>query len=257
MMNTKQNIEVGKSWREYTVPDVGLNNVIDFRFIEIQPNYVLITNPCPNNLYVSLTPTVNANNADLVVPAYGQKIFARPLPINQLYFFCVDEDTHVVNLASWVQDFDAKIISQTQETIDTSLADQREVTVTNFPPSTQVSNFPTAFGVNNFPTQFGINNFPTQFNIGNFPANQPVTVLNPYKPLELKESFSDTASQTKTFGSARKGVWVKNDGSADMTVTINGLTSTIKVGEALDERYADFTTMDIAATGAYRVRVRG
>lgn len=254
-----------KTWREQSVEPVGIGALMECAFDDTNPNYALITNPCPSPLYVGLSSQTSAGNAALVVPPFGQKILARPLPLNRIYIRCYDPETHAVNVASWEDEFSPNVISQTVESVkpisDTG-DDADNVVVTNFPTSFGINNLPSIQRVQvenptSFPSSVDVNNFPTSFNVGNFPTEQNVTVLNPYKPLELKESFSGTGNLSKTFSATMKSLWFKNDGATDITITISGTTFVIKAGEVFDERFAAFTTMDIVATESYRARVRG
>ncbi|WP_025907156.1 hypothetical protein [Priestia flexa] len=273
MVNSVKPKHDEKTWIEQTVePLGGHSEIMEVTFKNTKPNYVLITNTCSSPLYVSTSPNVSSTKADIIIPPWGMQLFVQMHGLDILYLKCYDENQHSVTLKSWEGEFDPAAISQSQKISPinetTSLG---TVTVDNFPKSFAVTNlptvqrvqvenptsFPSSVGVNNFPTSFNVGNFPTQFGINNFPANQAVTVSNPYKPLEVKESFTGTGNLSKTFGAAVKSLWFKNDGTTDITITINSMPFIVKGGETFDERFPAFTTMDIVATESYRARVRG
>ena len=62
-------------------------------------------------------------------------------------------------------------------------------------------------------------------------------------------------SPITTFPSARYGFSIVNDGTADLTFTINGNTRTVKPGENYNALFDAFTSLSISATGAYRAEV--
>lgn len=68
------------------------------------------------------------------------------------------------------------------------------------------------------------------------------------------ESWTNT-NPILTFPSSRYGFSIINDGTADLTFTINGTTRTVKVGENYSALFDPFTSVAINATGAYRAEV--
>lgn len=68
------------------------------------------------------------------------------------------------------------------------------------------------------------------------------------------EAWTNAAPIT-TFPSARYGFSIINDGTADLTFTINSYTRTVKVGESYSALFDAFTSLTINATGAYRAEV--
>jgi hypothetical protein len=58
-----------------------------------------------------------------------------------------------------------------------------------------------------------------------------------------------------TFPSNRYGFSIINDGTADLTFTIQGNTRTVKPGENYSALFEAFTSLTINATGAYRAEV--
>lgn len=63
------------------------------------------------------------------------------------------------------------------------------------------------------------------------------------------------ANPITTFPSNRYGFSIVNDGTADLTFTINGNTRTVKVGESYSALFEAFTSIVINATSAYRAEV--
>lgn len=70
-----------------------------------------------------------------------------------------------------------------------------------------------------------------------------------------QEAWEGSANITKTFTSNRHGFSIINDGTADLTFTINGNTRRVKPGEGYNALFPAFTSVTIAATSAYRAEV--
>jgi hypothetical protein len=68
------------------------------------------------------------------------------------------------------------------------------------------------------------------------------------------ESWENTSGEV-TFPSNRFGFAIVNDGTADLTFTINGNTRKVKPGEAHDSLYEAFTSVTVNATSSYRAEV--
>lgn len=64
--------------------------------------------------------------------------------------------------------------------------------------------------------------------------------------------FEGTDNVTHTFSQIVSGFGITNDGSSDLTVTINGLTITVKAGEVFEDSFVSFTTATITTTVPYR-----
>lgn len=84
-------------------------------------------------------------------------------------------------------------------------------------------------------------------------------------PIKVKDSFSGDTDMNYTFPEIMKGLFVSNDvdlnnlGSytnADVVITVNDLTFTIKPGETFDERLDDFATVSITSEVPFRVMGR-
>lgn len=69
------------------------------------------------------------------------------------------------------------------------------------------------------------------------------------------EAWEGTANITKTFTSNRYGFSIVNDGTADLTFTINSQTRKVKPGEPYNALFEPFTSVTITATSAYRAEV--
>jgi hypothetical protein len=63
------------------------------------------------------------------------------------------------------------------------------------------------------------------------------------------EAWTD-ANPITSFSSPRYGFAINNDGTADLSFTINGYTRTVKPGEAYYSLFESFTSLTINATGA-------
>ena len=68
------------------------------------------------------------------------------------------------------------------------------------------------------------------------------------------ESWTE-ANPITTFPTERYGFSIMNDGTADLSFTINGYTRTVKPGEGYNALFEPFTSVSIAATSAYRAEV--
>lgn len=65
----------------------------------------------------------------------------------------------------------------------------------------------------------------------------------------------DNTSPITSFPSIRYGFFISNDGTANLTFTINGTTRTVKPGETYQSAFDAFTSLTISATSAYRAEV--
>lgn len=138
-----------KSWREQTIDNVGAGDRKVIYFDDTKPNYVLLSNPCHSPLYVSSSPAVSDQEADIIVPVNGVQLYSQAHGLKEMYIICYDNDLHKVRVKSWEGEFDPATINQTQKTVpqyeDQSLGN---VTVTNFPNiqdiqgDVAISNFP-------------------------------------------------------------------------------------------------------------------
>jgi hypothetical protein len=69
------------------------------------------------------------------------------------------------------------------------------------------------------------------------------------------ESWEGSSNITQTFPDSRYGFSVVNDGTSDLTFTINGQTRKVKVGESYSALFQPFTSVNVNATSAYRAEV--
>ncbi|UTI44444.1 hypothetical protein [Niallia sp. RD1] len=69
------------------------------------------------------------------------------------------------------------------------------------------------------------------------------------------EAWEGSSSTTKTFLSKRYGFSIINDGTADLTFTINEQTRRVKPGEGYNALFEPFTEVSISATSVYRAEV--
>ncbi len=71
----------------------------------------------------------------------------------------------------------------------------------------------------------------------------------------LHDSWEGNSNVTKNFTKLCTGLYLKNDGSGDVTVTINTKTIKVKSGESFAMRFEQFSTLTINTTSAYRAIV--
>ncbi|TWE06393.1 hypothetical protein FB550_102415 [Neobacillus bataviensis] len=69
------------------------------------------------------------------------------------------------------------------------------------------------------------------------------------------ESWEGSTNITQTFTSDRYGFSVINDGTADLTFTINSQTRKVKPGEAYSALFEPFTSVVITTSSDYRAEV--
>jgi hypothetical protein len=70
-----------------------------------------------------------------------------------------------------------------------------------------------------------------------------------------QEAWEGNATITKTFNENRYGFSVVNDGTTDLTFTINSQTRRVKPGESYSSLFDPFTSITITTTSAYRAEV--
>lgn len=71
----------------------------------------------------------------------------------------------------------------------------------------------------------------------------------------IHDTWSGSANITKNFTKLCVGFSLKNDGSTDVTVTINTLTFVVKGGESFNGNFEPFSSLTITTTSAYRALV--
>jgi hypothetical protein len=73
----------------------------------------------------------------------------------------------------------------------------------------------------------------------------------------IKDSFSGSATITKTYTNSMRGFVIMNDDATnDLTFTINNLTMTVKAGEGFDGQFDPFTSVTVTTTVAFRAVVK-
>ena len=68
---------------------------------------------------------------------------------------------------------------------------------------------------------------------------------------KAKEPFEGSADQTVNFNNRMYGLYISNDGDADLTIAVNGETFTVPTGKEFREYFDPFNTFDITSTVAY------
>lgn len=83
---------------------------------------------------------------------------------------------------------------------------------------------------------------------------QPATAANQRIVASTGEyTESDLSGNDLTITSS-KGIWIKNDGTSDLTITINSMTFTVKPGEAGPLEFANaFTTVTFSTSPTFRL----
>ena len=103
---------IQSTWREVRFSLVA-GEVFNYNFIGTTPNFFVISNNGASPVYVGPTSSVSITTFDLIIPAYGIRIYAKPMGFNTIHFYC-STDVNIY-LASEERDFDPAMISQTQE----------------------------------------------------------------------------------------------------------------------------------------------
>ncbi|WP_244944390.1 hypothetical protein, partial [Brevibacillus brevis] len=75
--------------------------------------------------------------------------------------------------------------------------------------------------------------------------------------LSAKEPFSGATDTTQIFTEPMYGFVIKNDGTNDLTFTINNYTFTVKEGEVFEEYFEPFTQVIIKTTSPFRAYGKG
>jgi hypothetical protein len=76
--------------------------------------------------------------------------------------------------------------------------------------------------------------------------------------LKVRQVVTGSATQTVTLTEPCNSVCLFNDGGADLTITINGVSFTSKAGDnPFDECFEPFSSVVITATASYRLIIRG
>lgn len=79
-----------------------------------------------------------------------------------------------------------------------------------------------------------------------------------YQGARVKQVFSGSANLTNQACTQANALVVFNDSGADMTVTVNGITWTIKATDMpFDEFFEPFNSFSVTTTGAFRIYTRG
>lgn len=69
---------------------------------------------------------------------------------------------------------------------------------------------------------------------------------------QVEEYFEGSGSQTYTFSEPVEDFVITNDGADDLTIEINGITITVKGGEAFEDSFKRFTDVVITGSTPYR-----
>jgi len=86
-----------------------------------------------------------------------------------------------------------------------------------------------------------------------------VEIMERAFPGEVDFQASGSTATTITKSSAAKkwkSINITNDGSEDLTFTINSLTSTVKPGEIFNDKFVPFSSVVLNSSIAYRLWLR-
>ncbi|GEC93922.1 hypothetical protein [Brevibacillus brevis] len=75
--------------------------------------------------------------------------------------------------------------------------------------------------------------------------------------LSAKEPISGSADTDHIFNEPMYGFVIKNDGTNDLTFTINNYTFTVKEGEVFEDSFEPFTQVTIKTTSPFRAYGKG
>lgn len=100
------------TWREQHVA-IPANTPIAVNWNDTSPNIVIIANNGNSRVYIGQSANVNPTTYDIIIPPYGTRLYARPLPITTMWLFSLIETR--VHIASMEGEFSPLMISQTQE----------------------------------------------------------------------------------------------------------------------------------------------
>lgn len=73
----------------------------------------------------------------------------------------------------------------------------------------------------------------------------------------VADGLAGTATATKTFTGKAREIIINNDGSADLTFSVNGFSFTVKTGEMLDEQFDPFQSVTVNATTPFEAYFKG
>lgn len=107
------------TWREQRVR-VKPNNPVAIYFNDTKPNHILFSNPSPHQLFVSVSSSLSDTTFDMIVPAYGTRLYPRELGLREIYVYHNGSTEFTMNLTSWVGEFNPSSINQSQEIVSGS-----------------------------------------------------------------------------------------------------------------------------------------
>lgn len=100
------------TWREKRA-SLKANVQKEFRPYDTMPNWYQITNNGPGVIYVGANATTGENTFDLIIPAYGCRVYAKPDAIPAVFLTPTNDTDIWIN--SMVVDWHPSMVSQTQE----------------------------------------------------------------------------------------------------------------------------------------------
>lgn len=100
------------TWREQHVA-VPANTPVSVNWNDTSPNIIIIANNGNSRVYVGQSANVSPTTYDIIIPPFGTRLYARPLPITTMWLFSLVETR--VHIASMEGEFSPLMVSQTQE----------------------------------------------------------------------------------------------------------------------------------------------
>lgn len=73
----------------------------------------------------------------------------------------------------------------------------------------------------------------------------------------VADGLAGSTSGTKSFAGKARGVVLNNNGTADVTIALNGIAFTVKKGEDFDEEFDPFQSVTINATSSFEAYFKG
>lgn len=77
------------------------------------------------------------------------------------------------------------------------------------------------------------------------------------KEFVVSDGLAGSTTATKTFTGEAREIVLNNNGSANLTVNVNGMTFTVKAGEDFDEEFDPFKTITVNATSSFEAYFKG
>lgn len=107
---------VKSTWREQRVL-IKNQRAVPIYFHDTKPNHILFANPSPHQLFVSVSSGVSDTTFDMIIPAYGTRLYAREMGVKEIYAYLNGTKDYYMTVTSWEGDFNPASINQSQEIV--------------------------------------------------------------------------------------------------------------------------------------------